>query len=290
MEVPQGQIYGLVGSNGAGKTTTLRILGTLLKPTSGSVQVMGMDIGKHADDVRRIIGYMPDFFGVYQDLGVREYLEFFAAAYGIKGAKRDGVVDDVLELTGLTGKRHDMIGNLSRGMQQRLGLARVLVHDPKLLLLDEPASGLDPRARVEIAAVLSELRRMGKTILISSHILPELQDLCDSFAILELGEIVFTGTLKELRMRVGIGGHDVHVELEAPETGLDHLPDEQPEVLSVEDLGDGAWRVQLDPAGAWRSWDLCSWLVSRGFKVRGLEAHAPNLQDAFMSMTRGEVA
>ncbi|MDD8044438.1 MAG: ABC transporter ATP-binding protein [Verrucomicrobiota bacterium] len=289
LEIPTGVVFGLVGSNGAGKTTTLRILGTLLRPTGGVVEVLGMDLAKAPDEVRRRIGYMPDFFGVYQDLGVSEYLDFFAAAYGLKRAKRQQVVGDVLELTGLTGKRQEVIGSLSRGMQQRLGLARVLVHDPSLLLLDEPASGLDPRARVEMAEILVELRNMGKTILISSHILPELQDMCDAFAILELGEILFTGTLKQLRAQVGVDGHDVRVRLEGEFNDLGFLPDERPEVLGVEDLGDGAWRLMLDPAGAWRAWDVSAWLVGRGYKVRSLEERTPNLQDAFMSMTKGDV-
>ncbi|HEV3029925.1 MAG TPA: ABC transporter ATP-binding protein, partial [Planctomycetota bacterium] len=171
LEIEAGDMFGLIGPNGAGKTTLIRILATLLQPSAGTASVNGHDVTRNAQAVRREIGYMPDFFGVYEELKVREYLEFFAATYGIRGPKRKATVDGVLELTDLTAKKDVLIASLSRGMQQRLGLARVLVHDPKVLFLDEPASGLDPRARIEIRALLKELRNMGKTILISSHIL-----------------------------------------------------------------------------------------------------------------------
>jgi ABC-2 type transport system ATP-binding protein len=179
LTVNQGDLFGFIGSNGAGKTTTLRILATFLAPTAGQALVLGNDVVREADAVRHVIGYMPDFFGVYKDMEVTEYLDFFGACYRIPSAQREKTVNDVLELVGLTEKKGSLIGALSRGMQQRLGLARVLIHDPKLLLLDEPASGLDPRARIEMMAILQELQRMGKTIIISSHILSELQTLCN---------------------------------------------------------------------------------------------------------------
>src|ERR1700704_5678796 len=169
LTVNKGDLFGFIGSNGAGKTTTLRILATFLAPSSGTAQILGHDVVRDADAVRHVIGYMPDFFGVYKDMEVTEYLDFFGACYKIPTAQREKTVSDVLELVGLSEKKGALIGPLSRGMQQRLGLARVLIHDPQLLLLDEPASGLDPRARIEMMAILQELQRLGKTIIILSQ-------------------------------------------------------------------------------------------------------------------------
>ena len=289
LAVPRGIICGLVGSNGAGKTTTLKILATLLRPTAGRVELLGGELPRTMSEARRRIGYMPDFFGVYQDLEVTEYLEFFAAAYGLRGARRRQVVGDVLELTGLAGKRGHVIGSLSRGMQQRLGLARVLVHDPALLLLDEPASGLDPRARVEVAAILGELRGMGKTILISSHILHELEEMCDMLAIIESGRLLFTGTLAELRASVGGGLRQVRLEIDEPGE-LERRLRELPQVAEVEPVSGGGWRVVLGADGAWDVPDLAAWLVGSGYRVRRLEPNEPNLQEVFMLVTKGEVA
>jgi len=182
----------------------MRILATLLEPTRGTALINGMDVTKHGKKVRRVVGYMPDFMGVYDDLKVFEYLEFFAAAFGIERKKRKSIVEGVLELTDLQSKRSVTVDSLSRGMQQRLGLARVLIHDPKVLILDEPASGLDPRARIEIRELLRELKRMGKTIMISSHILSELEEICDHIGIIEHGRLLFSGTLEEILSRLGI--------------------------------------------------------------------------------------
>src|SRR5678815_4826942 len=193
LTVNRGDLFGFIGSNGAGKTTTLRILATFLAPSSGKAEVLGHDVVKDADAVRHTIGYMPDFFGVYKDMEVTEYLDFFGACYKIPTAQREKTVNDVLELVGLSEKRGALIGALSRGMQQRIGLARVLIHDPRVLLLDEPASGLDPRARIEMMAILQELQRLGKTIIISSHILSELQTLCNRVAIIEKGKLIYNG-------------------------------------------------------------------------------------------------
>src|SRR6266700_1408497 len=195
----RGELFGFIGSNGAGKTTTLRILATFLAPSGGKAEILGHDVVHDADRVRHIIGYMPDFFGVYKDMEVTEYLDFFGACYKIPSAQREKTVNDVLELVGLTEKRGALIGALSRGMQQRLGLARVLIHDPQLLLLDEPASGLDPRARIEMMAILQELQKMGKTIIISSHILSELQTLCNRVAIIEKGRLIYSGPVQGVR-------------------------------------------------------------------------------------------
>lgn len=205
LHVPAGSIFGFIGPNGAGKTTTMRILATLLSATRGQAFIDGKNVATAGRDVRRLVGYMPDFMGVYDDLKVVEYLDFFAAAFGIERRRRKAIVDGVLELTDLKGKMLTTVDSLSRGMQQRLGLARVLTHDPKVLILDEPASGLDPRARVEIRELLRELRDMGKTIMIASHILSELEEICDYVGIIEQGKLVFTGTLDDLHQKIGVG-------------------------------------------------------------------------------------
>src|SRR3982751_1152352 len=205
LTVNRGDLFGFIGSNGAGKTTTLRILATFLAPSSGKAEVLGHDVVHDADRVRHIIGYMPDFFGVYKDMEVTEYLDFFGACYRIPSAQREKTVNDVLELVGLSEKKGSLIGALSRGMQQRLGLARVLIHDPQLLLLDEPASGLDPRARIEMMAILQELQRLGKTIIISSHILSELQTLCNRVAIIEKGKLIHAGPVQGVRDQLSTG-------------------------------------------------------------------------------------
>ena len=205
--VTRKSIHGFVGPNGAGKTTTLKILATLLKPQAplnpdprffGSVKVFGEDIVARRNDIRRKIGFMPDHFSMYRQMTVFEYLDFFGAAYGLAQAKRDQIIADVLALTDMAGRKDDLINGLSRGMQQRVSLARVLVHDPDLLLLDEPASGLDPRARIELMEILEELRRLGKTIFISSHILSELATLCDHVTILDRGAVKYTGSMRGL--------------------------------------------------------------------------------------------
>src|SRR5271156_3839906 len=196
LKLGEGDVYGFIGPNGSGKTTTMRMLTTLLKPSWGEATVCGYSIYTGSKEIRRSIGYMPDFFGVYDDMKVTEYLEFFAAAYRIKGAARRKICEEVLELVDLTYKRDALVTSLSRGMTQRLGLARTLLHDPQVLLLDEPASGLDPRARIEIRGLLKELRNMGKTILVSSHILPELADICNKIGIIERGKLLFDGDVQ----------------------------------------------------------------------------------------------
>src|SRR5271155_4768012 len=205
LTVNRGDLFGFIGSHGAGKTTPLRILATFLAPSAGQARVLGHDVVRDADAVRHVIGYMPDFFGVYKDMEVTEYLDFFGACYKIPTAQREKTVNDVLELVGLSEKRGAIIGALSRGMQQRLGLARVLIHDPQLLLLDEPASGLDPRARIEMMAILQELQRLGETIIISSHILSELQTLCNRVAIIEKGKLIYSGPVQGVRDQMSAG-------------------------------------------------------------------------------------
>src|SRR6185295_9661321 len=196
LKLERGDVYGFIGPNGAGKTTTMRILATLLNPTWGEATVCGYSIYNGAKDIRRVMGYMPDFFGVYDDMKVIEYLEFFAAAYRIQGPERRKKCDQVLELVDLGYKRDALVTSLSRGMTQRLGLARVLLHEPQVLLLDEPASGLDPRARIEMRELIKELRGMNKTIMVSSHILPELADTCNKIGIIERGKLIWNGTVE----------------------------------------------------------------------------------------------
>jgi ABC-2 type transport system ATP-binding protein len=205
LSVEPGEIFGLVGPNGAGKTTTLRILATLLQPSAGTAEIAGMSVTRNPDQVRRVLGFMPDAFGVYDDMKVWEYLDFFARCYGIAPAARRRMIGDLLELVDLADKRETYVQSLSRGMQQRLCLAHALVHDPEVLLLDEPASGLDPRARVELRELLRELRTLGKTILISSHILPELEELCTSVAIIDRGQVLAQGRVAEIERRLRFG-------------------------------------------------------------------------------------
>src|SRR5688500_448208 len=206
LDVEAGEIFGLVGPNGAGKTTTLKMLATLLPPTSGDAEVAGHSVRHNPDAVRGVIGYMPDTFGVYDDMRVWEYLDFFGRCYGMTAARRRQMIGDLLELVDLADKKADYVQDLSRGMQQRLCLAHALVHDPQVLLLDEPASGLDPRARVELRELLRELRALGKTILISSHILPELEELCTSVAIIDHGRVLASGRVEDIADRFRVGG------------------------------------------------------------------------------------
>ena len=199
LSVGEREIFGLMGANGAGKTTTLRMLATAIEPTEGTALICGLDVRRRPDAVRRVIGYMPDTFGVYDDIRAWEYLDFFAHCYGVPAKRRKGLIDDLLELVDLADKRDAYVHALSRGMQQRLCLAHALVHDPAVLLLDEPASGLDPRARAELKELLRELSRMGKTIVISSHILPELAELCTGIAIIDHGRVLAAGPIEGIR-------------------------------------------------------------------------------------------
>lgn len=287
LQIEQGDCFGFIGPNGAGKTTTIKILATLLKPTWGEARIDGLSVGPvHAREVRGIIGYVPDYFGSYPDMVVREYLEFFAASYDIHGAQRKTVIDDVLNLTDLGYKADVEVNSLSRGMQQRLSVARVLLHDPKVLLLDEPASGLDPRARIEIRELLKELHRMGKTILISSHILLELADLCDKIGIIERGEIRFTGTVHEIMERARVGLVLNVAVAERTEAAME-LIGSLPGVTDTEQ-SDGFLRVMLDTATGDPS-AIAERLVASGFRLTRLEEEKVNLEMAFMRLTKGLV-
>ena len=287
LEVAEGEIFGYIGPNGAGKTTTLKILAMLLAPTRGEAEVCGFRVGRDSRKIRPLIGYMPDFFGVYEDMTVEEYLTFFAAAYGLKGERRKRIVNDVLELTDLASKRDTMVEALSRGMQQRLGLARTLVHDPKVLILDEPASGLDPRARIEIRALLKEVKRMGKTIIISSHILTELAELCDTVGIIEKGKLLFSGTQKELAKKVASGGR-VEVGVADNVDGAVTLLSSHPDIQEVE-AEDGRMRVTLIEDASDVTF-IPEILVQNGYRLTLFHEEEVKLEDIFMKVTKGVVS
>jgi ABC-2 type transport system ATP-binding protein len=280
----QGDVYGFIGPNGAGKTTTMRILATLLNPTWGEATVCGYSIYTGSKEIRRVIGYMPDFFGVYDDMKVIEYLEFFASAYRIKGSARRKICEEVLELVDLTYKRDALVTSLSRGMTQRLGLARTLLHDPQVLLLDEPASGLDPRARIEMRALLKELRSMGKTILVSSHILPELADICNKIGIIEQGCLLVNGEVTEVMKRVRT---DIVLNIAVSNrlTDAANLLENQPEVESVEDKN-GVLVVKLNEGVIQYSF-LANRLISQGYELTLFKEDEINLETAFMHLTKG---
>ena len=285
LTVNQGDLFGFIGSNGAGKTTTLRILATFLAPSAGTAQVLGRDLLREADAVRHVIGYMPDFFGVYKDMEVTEYLDFFGACYKIPTAQREKTVNDVLELVGLTEKKGSLIGALSRGMQQRLGLARVLIHDPQLLLLDEPASGLDPRARIEMMAILQELQRLGKTIIISSHILSELQTLCNRVAIIERGRLIYSGPVQGVRDQMS-QGRVVWVRVSSDSAQAIELLKARPEVAEVTPV-DGELKVTLASQETDHSL-VAEALVRGGARLVELRGDEIGLEEVFMRVTRGE--
>jgi ABC-2 type transport system ATP-binding protein len=286
LEIAEGECFGYIGPNGAGKTTTIRILATLLQPTWGEARVCGHTVGFENRKIRPLIGYVPDFFGAYEDMVVQEYLEFFAAAYDLVGKKRIQIVGDVLELTDLKSKGDALVDSLSRGMKQRLSIARVLLHDPKVLLLDEPASGLDPRARIEIRELLKELHRMGKTILISSHILPELADLCTSIGILEQGELVFQGPVREAVRRARLGT-TVHVVTPDDQERARQVLAGLPQVADVQ-MNDGALIVRLDQDTTDFSF-IAEALLANKLRISELKPEEVNLETAFMRLTKGIV-
>ncbi len=294
LAVEEGEIFGLVGPNGAGKTTTLRILATLLEPTRGDAEIAGISVRRNPQDARRVLGFMPDVFGVYDDMKVWEYLDFFARCYSIPADRRRRMIADLLELVDLADRRDAYVQGLSRGMQQRLCLAHALVHDPQVLLLDEPASGLDPRARVELRELLRELRGLGKTILISSHILPELEELCTSVAIIDRGEVLAQGTVGEIERRLRVGAVlrvRVVGEHGERETARDHFA-AQPDVASAAILADGTIELGFrgDDAASAR---LLAGAVSSGIAVTSFARAASDLEELFLQVTareRAEVA
>jgi len=288
LDVAEGEIFGFVGPNGAGKTTTLRILATLLKPTAGLAEVAGIDVRRNPDAVRRILGFMPDVFGVYDDMKVWEYLDFFARCYGIPSARRRQMIGDLLDLVDLGDKRDAYVQGLSRGMQQRLCLAHTLVHDPQVLLLDEPASGLDPRARVELRELLRELRSLGKTILISSHILPELEELCTSVAIVDHGQVLAQGRVADIEKRLRYGAVlrvRVLGEGEAIEAARDFFAAEA-RVASAAILDDGQIELGFRGDDA-ESADLLAGAIGAGIRIISFARAASDLEELFLQVTSG---
>ncbi len=290
LTLQEGDVFGFIGPNGAGKTTTMRILTTLLKPTSGTAWVAGHSIADDPRGVRRAIGYMPDFFGVYDDMKVWEYLDFFGACYDILPSVRAGMIDDLLALVDLGHKKDAYVESLSRGMKQRLCLARTLTHDPQVLILDEPASGLDPRARIEMRELLRELKNMGKTIFFSSHILSEVADICTSIGIIEAGRLVAHGDMAEMKrqlrahrliqMRVLgdaaplqaflLGRTDISNIAAGPEADL------PPDTLRADFSGDDAALSRLLNA-----------IVSQGIPLLGFQEETGDLEDVFLHVTQG---
>ena len=291
MKIESGEIFGLVGPNGAGKTTTMRMLVTLLRPDKGEIFVGGHSVRKHPTETRQLIGYMPDAFGVYGDMTVREYLDFFGACYHIPPQEREPLIKDLLELVDIGHRRDDMVDTLSRGLKQRLGIARVLIHDPDLLVLDEPASGLDPRARVEIRELLLEISRLGKTIIFSSHILADVAELCTRVGIMEAGKLAAIGTLEQLSGSV-MTHRRLHVSF------LSRLEEARLALSAVENVSDvrvveDATRptLEADFTGDDESMSrILAMLITNGFPVAHFSEETKNLEEVFMSATKGIVS
>jgi ABC-2 type transport system ATP-binding protein len=287
LQIPKGEVFGFIGPNGAGKSSTIKVLATLLRDFTGRVKINDIDVLWRPQAVREKIGYVPDFFGVYEDLTVEEYLHFFAAAYRIDRNRRKAIIGDVLELTDLTHKLHAPVDALSRGMKQRLSLARVLLHDPDLLLLDEPASGLDPRARIEMRELLKALKEMGKTILISSHILHELAQLCTRIGIIEAGTMVAQGSVNEIYRHLGLL-RIVHVQVVDMNDALVESIKVIPGVNSVEAQVDRlAIKLHEDQTSIE---DLHDHLVGAGARIRMFQPEAMDMETAFMKLTEGKTA
>jgi ABC-2 type transport system ATP-binding protein len=299
LKIEEGELFGFVGPNGAGKTSTIRMMTGLLQPTAGDVKIAGQSVRENPNAIRRAIGYMPDFFGVYNDMTVAEYLDFFGACYQIPANERSSLISDLLELVELSHRQDDMVDKLSRGMKQRLSLARTLVHDPQVLILDEPASGLDPRARVEIRALLVELANMGKTIFFSTHILADVAEICSRVAILEAGELVAVGALEELQQQL-LPRRKVEITLLGKLDEARQLLLSLPGVASVE-LPNGA-NGSRNPAAGTRlrlvvefagddvamSSVLAS-LVEAQIPVINFSADSRDLEEVFMKATKGLV-
>ncbi len=285
-DVEAGALHGFVGPNGAGKTTTLKIVCTLLEPQAGTIRVFGQDVATNAREVRRRIGFMPDHFSMYRRMSVFEYLDFFGAAYGLTASQRDQVIKDVLALTDMRNRRNDLIAGLSRGMQQRVSLARVLVSDPDLLLLDEPASGLDPRARIELMDILRALQGMGKTIFISSHILSELAELCDSVTIIDVGRIKYSGAMESL-LRHSEEHSTYRLEVGGDWPDLEQRLGELKGIVRVERLDEAsAYRIAFD----WTVTDtngLLRSVLDMGVTIVSFTEERRHLNEAFMDLTQG---
>ena len=294
LEIAPGEAFGFIGPNGAGKSTTIKILATLVRPSGGKAEVCGVDVLRRPDDVKPLIGYMPDVLGIYDDMLVGEYLEFFAAAYRIRGAARAKKIQEVLELTDLGEKRDAPVMGLSRGMGQRLGLARCLLHDPQVLLLDEPAAGLDPRARIEFKELVLLLRRMGKTLLISSHILSEIGAMCNVIGIIEQGRLLYAGPIHEARKSLGaarvvrVRGRECADDDRAVNALMD-LFRGHPDVEAMRPGGAGEVlvrvRAEVDSIAF-----LAREVVRADLHLLHLEETALSVEDIFLQVTKGKVA
>ncbi len=292
LEIPQGAIFGLIGPNGAGKTTLLRILGALIPPTTGQVWFGNEEVTQSPTTVQRKVGYMPDFFGVYPDLTSEEYLEFYAGIHGISRRKRSNVVSDLLELVDLTSKRDALVETLSRGMQQRLCLARALIHDPDVLLLDEPASGLDPRARVEFRELLRTLQGMGKTVVISSHILLELAEMCSDIAIIRAGQLVMAGNVEQVTHSLG-GGNQIEVRVLERATDAKQLLKEMAEISNLLNENEDGEVIQAEFSGDNQALHrILAELMAHDIPVVSFAPRraVDRLEEVYMSITEGASA
>lgn len=285
LSVESGTVFGFIGPNGAGKSTTMQILATLLQPTSGKAWVGGYDVVKQQKNVRQMIGYMPDFFGVYDNLTALEYLDFYASCYGVDKGVRKKISLELLELVNLSDKRDTYVDSLSRGMKQRLGLARSLVHDPQLLILDEPASGLDPRARIEFREILKELRSMGKTIMISSHILPELSGLCDTIGVMEHGELIAFGSVDEIAEQARQQGREIEIKVLKEIDRTTELLEPLGKVLSVnQETGVISFRVKGEEQ---LLVEILQELIQNKVPVIGFHEVQVDMEDVFLQVTQG---
>ncbi|MGO4543978.1 ATP-binding cassette domain-containing protein [Paenibacillus sp. 2TAB23] len=284
LTIPKGTVFGFVGPNGAGKSTTMSILATLMFPTSGTAKVDGFDVTLFPNEVRKRIGYMPDFFGVYDQFKTVEYLHFYGASYGIPKTEREQLIPQLLELVNLSDKKDAYVDTLSRGMKQRLCLARCLVHDPELLILDEPASGLDPRARIEMREILRELKAMGKTIIISSHILPELAEMVDEIGVIEHGQMIAIGNVAEIQNRLRVKRF-LHIRLLGREAEAEAYLREQPFVNRILRDESGI-QVHFGGQDAEQA-ALLSGLVAAGFALVSFSEAQTNLEDVFLEITKG---
>ena len=287
LSIKEGTVFGFVGANGAGKSTTFLILATLLQPTSGELFINGISVRENPTEIRKMIGYMPDFFGVYDQLKADEYLDFYAASYGMPESERLKIIPQLLELVNLSHKRYEYVDLLSRGMKQRLCLARSLIHDPKVLILDEPASGLDPRARIEMRDILKSLKNMGKTILISSHILPELAEMCDEIGVIDNGRIIAHGSVNEIQMQLR-GEKIITASLTMPiDSKIIQFFEENPFITNIEVLETND-RIRFAFKGTNEDQvELLKNAMFADIPILSFSEHVTNLEDVFMEITKG---
>lgn len=286
LTIEDGTVFGFVGANGAGKSTTFSILATLLQPTAGEAWINGISISQNPQEVRRQIGYMPDFFGVYDQLKTEEYLDFYGASYGLDAKQRESLIPKLLELVNLSHKRQDYVDLLSRGMKQRLCLARALIHDPSILILDEPASGLDPRARVEMREILKELKAMGKTILISSHILPELAEMCDSIGVIDSGELIAHGSVQSIQEKLQ-SEKVIHVKLAGPLADAVTFFENDPRVTQVDSITERQTVQFLYKGTDEEQLALLRAAMASGLRILAFSEEETDLEDVFMEITKG---